>query len=132
MTSCFAGLLLVGLAVFAMVSLIRWFEQITEAVDAGWWNRVITLLVIPPMTWAYPSRVTAGRPTAIARHEPVRGFGVGPVMPSQAPRPNRPAGKKGKSAIDPAMVERLRAKMKQQGMLQDKEELSDDDPADQV
>jgi hypothetical protein len=62
-------------AVFALVTLLRWFEQATEAVENRWWNKVFVLVVAPPAVWLYPSRVAAGRPSAVPRHEPVRGFG---------------------------------------------------------
>jgi hypothetical protein len=121
MTSCFAWLAVVALAVFGMASLIRWFEQITDAVDGSHWNRVITLLVVPWMVWLYPSKVSAGRPTAFPRHEPVRGFGIGPTMPSDAPQPAAPpvSKKKPRAAADPDQIAKLREKMREQGMFED-------------
>ncbi len=75
---CFAWLLVLVGAVFVLLSLVRWFEQITEAVEARWWNKTSLLLACPFAVWLFPSRVSAGRPTAVPRHEPVRGFGVAP------------------------------------------------------
>ncbi|MGB7158211.1 MAG: hypothetical protein WBD40_09110 [Tepidisphaeraceae bacterium] len=72
---CFTWLLLLIGFVFVMVSLIRWFEQATEAVELGWWSKVFVLLAMPFTVWFFPSRVSAGRPTLPPRHEPVRGFG---------------------------------------------------------
>ena len=72
---CFSWLLLLALAVFVMVSLLRWFEQTSDAVERREWNRVTLLVLMPFAVWFYPSRVAAGRPTAVPRHEPVRGFG---------------------------------------------------------
>jgi len=84
---CFAWLLLIGVGVFVMVSLLRWFEQTAEAVERREWNRVALLLAVPFAVWFFPSRVSAGRPTAVPRHEPVRGFGTVPkerTVPSDA------------------------------------------------
>jgi hypothetical protein len=75
---CFAWLLLIGVGVFVMVSLLRWFEQTSEAVERRDWNRVALLVAVPFSVWFFPSRVSAGRPTAVPRHEPVRGFGALP------------------------------------------------------
>lgn len=72
---CFTWILFLGGGVFVMVSMIRWFEQTTEAVESGWWNKVFVLLAMPFTVWFFPSRVSAGRPTMPPRHEPVRGFG---------------------------------------------------------
>ena len=82
---CFSWLLLLAVAVFVMVSLLRWFEQTSEAVERREWNRVSLLLVMPFVVWFYPSRVSAGRPTAVPRHEPVRGFGP---LPKEVPPGN--------------------------------------------
>jgi hypothetical protein len=78
MQGCFTWLLLMAGGVFVMMSLLRWFEQTTEAVEQGWWNKVIVLVVFPFAVWFYPSRVGAGRPTPVPHHEPVRGFGSVP------------------------------------------------------
>lgn len=75
---CFAWLLLIGVGVLVMVSLLRWFEQTSEAVERRDWNRVALLVAVPFAVWFFPSKVTAGRPTAVPRHEPVRGFGTVP------------------------------------------------------
>jgi hypothetical protein len=76
MTGCFTWLALLAGGVFLMLSLIRWFEQTAEAVDLGWWNKLLVLVVFPFAVWFYPARVKAGRPVPVPRHEPVRGFGV--------------------------------------------------------
>lgn len=117
MTSCFSWLVLLAAAIFAMASIIRWFEQITEAVDARAWRRTALLLAAPLTVWWFESKVSAGRPTAVPLHEPVRGFGTGPAMPADLPRPAPH-----RTANDPGAVERLRQKMKQQGMLDDDNE----------
>ena len=80
---CFSWLVLLVVGVFVMVSLLRWFEQTSEAVERREWNRVTVLLVVPFAVWFYPSKVSAGRPTAVPRHEPVRGFG--PLPKERAP-----------------------------------------------
>ena len=72
---CFTWLVLLGGGVMVMVSIIRWFEQTTDAVDAGAWDRLVLLVVMPFSVWFFPSKISAGRPTAVPRHEPVRGFG---------------------------------------------------------
>jgi len=88
---CFTWIILIFGFVFTMVSLIRWFEQATEAVELGWWNKVFVLLAMPFTVWFFPSRVSAGRPVMPPRHEPVRGFGSLPkggiVDPGTAPEP---------------------------------------------
>jgi hypothetical protein len=128
MQNCFTPILLLVLAVFIMMSLLRWFEQVTEAVEHGWWNKVILLVAVPFAVWFYPSRVGAGRPGAVPRHEPVRGFGKvslsedggrraptpggngeraagaatsPPVMPSDQPPPGTPAEFLGMPVIPP-------------------------------
>lgn len=130
MTGCFTWLLLLVLGVLTMVSLLKWFEQTTEAVDNRWWSKLILLLVAPPVVWLFPSRVSAGRPSAFPRHEPVRGFGSVPLEPrsDQPPPgtpkefigppkipPKKPAG--AKPAVDPDKLAKLKQKMKEQGML---------------
>ena len=72
---CFTWLLLFAFAVFVMVSLLRWFEQTADAVDQRQWDKVAILVAVPFAVWFYPSKVSAGRPTAVPRHDPVRGFG---------------------------------------------------------
>lgn len=72
---CFTWILFLTGGVFVMVTMIRWFEQATEAVELSWWNKVFVLLAMPLTVWLFPSRVSAGRPTMPPRHEPVRGFG---------------------------------------------------------
>ena len=72
---CFTTILFLVGGVFVMVTMIRWFEQVTEAVEFSWWNKVFVLLAVPFTVWFFPSRVSAGRPVMPPRHEPVRGFG---------------------------------------------------------
>lgn len=131
--TCFWWVFLVAGAVFLVLSLIRWFEQITEAVQHRWWNKTLLLVVFPPAAWFYPSRVSAGRPTPFPLHEPVRGFGsmlkmkpnddqpppgtppeflVKPKVPP--PKPARP-----KAEIDADKIAKLKQKMRDQGMLGD-------------
>ena len=84
---CFTTILFLVGGVFVMVTMIRWFEQVTEAVEFSWWNKVFVLLAMPFTVWFFPSRVSAGRPVMPPRHEPVRGFGKlpkGGVVDSQA------------------------------------------------
>ena len=72
---CFSPILFLATIVFVLVSLIRWFEQTTEAVDRRDWSRLLMLLIMPFSVWVFKSRVAAGRPTPVPKHEPVRGFG---------------------------------------------------------
>lgn len=120
---CFAWVVLVAAAVMVLVTIVRWFEQVTEAVDQGWWGKVALLIVIPPSVWIYPSRISAGRPTAVPLHEPVRGFGKVPLEPSgQTPPvpPVAPAKKIARrAAVDPDKLARLKQKMIDQGMIDD-------------
>ena len=99
MQGCFTWLLLAVLAVFVMTSMLRWFEQTSEAVERGEWDRVMFLVVFPFGVWFYHSRVGAGRPTPVPQHEPVKGFGKLPKAPEEAtpqeaapsePVPHRP------------------------------------------
>src|SRR5262245_3049623 len=73
--TCFSTVIAIVLGVFLLASLIRWFDEATEAVQNGWWNRVSLLLLVPFRCSLYPTKVAAGRPTPVPRHEPVRGFG---------------------------------------------------------
>lgn len=75
MGGCFSWLILAAAFVFVMASLLRWFEQTTEAVDTGDWNKLTILVVFPFMVWRYQSKVVAGRPVPVPHHEPVKGFG---------------------------------------------------------
>jgi hypothetical protein len=135
----------------ALLTLLRLFEQVTETVDHRDWTRLSALLACPFTVWLFPARVAAGRPTAVPRHEPVRGFGS---LPKTKPEPSTPASvpqtpvpvtpaddlpppgtpaaflvkpqvppKKAKSAtaIDPDKLAKLKQKMKEQGMLGDEE-----------
>jgi hypothetical protein len=82
---CFIWLVLLAGAVFVMMTLLRWFEQVAEAVDNGWWNKLLLLVCMPLAVWLFPGgRVGAGRPTPVAPHQPVRGFGT-------VPKPRAPA-----------------------------------------
>jgi hypothetical protein len=140
---CFTWLLLLVAAVLFLVSLLRWFEQVTEAVERGWWNKVFVLVAAPFMVWFYPSRVAAGRPVAVPRHEPVRGFGSVSLKPAEqaqqtqstppttattpdGPPPGTPKEfigvpkvppKKKPAAVDPEKLAKLKQKMREQGML---------------
>ena len=118
---CFNIIIVVVGAIVTLVSMIRWFEQATEAVENGWWNKVFVLLAMPFAVWFYPSRVAAGRPMPVPHHEPVRGFGSMPKMPPEKPvapvAPPVVAQKKKKSGIDPEQIEKLKQKMRDQGML---------------
>lgn len=146
--TCFSWLILIVGGVFLVLSLIRWFEQITEAVQNGWWNKTVLLVVFPFAVWFYPSRVAAGRPSPVPLHEPVRGFGSVPkarpapeatptvtastTHSSDQPPPGTPAEflvkpkvppkKPGtKPAVDPDKLAKLRQKMREQGMLGEEE-----------
>jgi len=95
MQSCFSWLILGAAFVFVMASLLRWFEQTTDAVDTRDWNKLTILMAFPFMVWKYESKVVAGRPTPVPHHEPVKGFGglpkgglAGP--PVSAPEPELP------------------------------------------
>ena len=134
---CFTWLLLIALAVMVMVTILRWFEQTTEAVEQRWCNKVILLIFAPFMVWFFPSKVAAGRPTAVPRHEPVRGFGTVPLQQKDStasssttdgPPPGTPKEfigiptippkrKSSKPAIDPDKIAKLKQKMREQGMI---------------
>jgi hypothetical protein len=155
--TCFTTILAVVLGVFLLASLIRWFDEATEAVANGWWNRVSLLLLFPFSCWFYPTKVAAGRPTPVPHHEPVRGFGS---MPKSRPQPETPSSvapsapaapavsraapapaaddqpppgtpkeflekpkvpPKKKVELDPEKIAKLKAKMREQGMLGDEE-----------
>src|SRR3954464_9684301 len=134
--TCFTTILAIVLAVFLLASLIRWFDEATEAVNNRWWNKVSLLLLFPFSCWFYPTKVTAGRPTPVPRHEPVRGFGsLGKSKPSPTPAPSAdepPPGtppeflvkpqvppRKNRPEMDPDKIAKLKAKMREQGMLGD-------------
>lgn len=130
---CFSTILVLVIFVMVVVSLIRWFEQITQAVDNGWWNKVTVLIFMPFTVWFYPSNVAAGRPIPVPHHEPVRGFGTAPTKsppPSDdQPPPGTPKEFLGmptipppkprhaKPAADLDKIARLKQKMREQGML---------------
>lgn len=129
---CIVWLLILAMGIGLMLSLIRWFEQVTEAVRSGWWNKTFLLVLFPPACWFFPSRVSAGRPTAVPLHEPVRGFGgLGKIKiaegddgpPPGTPKeflekPKVPPKKpRASSGVDPDKIARLKQKMKEQGMM---------------
>src|SRR3954469_7360011 len=127
--TCFTTILSIVLAVFLLASLIRWFDEATEAVNNGWWNRISLLLLFPFSCWFFPSKVAAGRPTPVPLHEPVRGFGsLGKPKPSATPpssddqpppgtppeflvKPQIPP-KRPKPELDPDKIAKLKAKMR--------------------
>ena len=152
MQACFTVFGALALAVFVMMTLIRWFDQTAEAVDHRWWNKVMLLVIFPFAVWFYPSRVSAGRPTMVPRHEPVRGFGKVKLTEDSPPRPAGgngdaattaptsdgpppgtpkeflampvipPKKKSAKPGVDPEKLARLRQKMREQGMLPEDDE----------
>src|SRR5882724_959381 len=75
MGGCLSVVILAAAFVFVIASLLRWFEQTTDAVDHRDWNKLTVLLTFPFLVWRYESKVVAGRPVALPRFEPVRGFG---------------------------------------------------------
>jgi len=134
--TCFYTILIIVIGVLMLASLIRWFDEATEAVQNRWWNKVTLLLLFPFSCWFFPSKVAAGRPTAVPLHEPVRGFGsLGKAKPSSTPAPSDHQApprtppeflvkpqippKKPKPDLDPDKIAKLKAKMKEQGMLGD-------------
>ena len=150
--TCFSTIIAIVLGVFLLASLIRWFDEATEAVQNGWWNRVTLLLCFPFSCWFYPTKVAAGRPTPVPHHEPVRGFGVPKSRPEPTaasaakpaedqprattsaasaddqPPPGTPKEflekpkippKRPKPELDPDKIARLKAKMREQGILGD-------------
>jgi hypothetical protein len=120
--------------VFVMMTMLRWFEQVTEAVEMKWWGKVTAVVAAPFIVWFYPSRTTAGRPTGVAHHEPVRGFGLAPrdeamveagakeSAPPGTPQeflgmPKIPEKKANRPGVDADKLAKLRQKMREQGML---------------
>jgi hypothetical protein len=99
------------------------------------------LIAMPFSVWLFPPRVSAGRPSSVPVHEPVRGFGGlprGGINPSinppaanaDEPPPGTPreflvkpqvpppgTKPKPRAAVDPDQVAKLRRKMRDQGML---------------
>jgi hypothetical protein len=63
---CFTTILFLIGAVFVMVTMIRWFEQATEAVELRWWNKVFVLLAMPFTVWFFPSRCERRTPNDAA------------------------------------------------------------------
>ena len=149
MSICFGSLFLIISAMLLMVTMLRWFEQTRDAADERHWSRLALLVVAPPSVWLFPSRVSAGRPSPVQHHEPVRGFGklpkggIGePVEEIQqrpasgpatrgaddGPPPGTPKEflgmpkippKKPPKAVDPEKIAKLKQKMREQGMLPD-------------
>jgi hypothetical protein len=135
-TGCFSWILAIGGLVLGIVSIIRWFEQVTEAVDRGWWNKTLVLVMAPPVVWLYPSRVSAGRPVPVPLHSPVMGMGSAPKAKGEAvadrpppgtpkeflepPRipPKKPPLTK-RAPVDADKIAKLKQKMREQGMLDD-------------
>lgn len=87
---CVTWLLLFAIAVFVLMSLLRWFEQTADAVDQRQWDKVVILVAVPFAVWFYPSKVSAGRPTAVPHHDPVRGFGPMPKEKVASSAPQEP------------------------------------------
>ena len=133
---CFSTILAIAGFVLVIVTLIRWFEQTTEAVDNRWWNKIFVLIACPFTVWFFPSRVGAGRATPVPRHEPVRGFGKVSLeqknvpaeagTPADLPPPGTPkeflelpkvTQAKPRAGPDPDKIARLKQKMREQGML---------------
>ncbi len=133
---CITWIFWVAGSVLLLVSVIRWFEQTTEAVDNGWWNKLAILMFMPFAAWFFPSRVSAGRGFPVPLHEPVRGFGklskggLSDSVPQQndAPPPGTPdefigmpvvplAKRAAKPTPDPEKIAKLKQKMREQGML---------------
>ena len=133
---CFTWIILFAGAVIVLMSVIRWFEQTSEAVDRGWWNKLAILVLAPFTVWFFPSRVSAGRATPVPRHEPVRGFGAAiprasrdAASPPDEPPPGTPAEflglpavpppsqRKPRAPVDPEKLAKLKQKMREQGML---------------
>ena len=74
---CFMWLLLFALAVFVMMSLLRWFEQTADAVDQREWEKLALLLAMPFAVWFYRSKVGAGRPAMTPRDVVDNSYDVG-------------------------------------------------------
>lgn len=140
--TCFTWLLVVIAGVLLIMSVVRWFDMATDAVREGSWKKVAALVGFPFSVWFYPGRVSAGRPTMVPPHEPVRGFGELPrdaeaaegasqrVEEVDQPPPGTPKEFLGMPVVPPkkpvaqsraeadaAKVEKLRQKMREQGML---------------
>ena len=126
--------LLVG-GIVVVVTAIRWFEQTAEAVDNRWWHKLLLLVLVPPSVWLFPSRVAAGRPSAVPRHAPIMGRGLPKGVPApdpDGPPPGTPPEFLGlpkvpprraaqKPAVDPEKLAKLKQKMREQGMLPDED-----------
>ena len=88
---CFLWLLVPAGAIFVLVTIQRWFEQTEEAVDQRQWSKLVILVLMPFSVWLFPGRIGVGRAVPVPRHEPVRGFGVGPAPPARARAVDAPA-----------------------------------------
>lgn len=147
--NCLGYILILFAIAFALLTLLRLFEQVADAINHRWWSKLFALLVCPFTVWMFPSRVALGRPTAVPKHEPVRGFGSLPKQkPVSTPDPTTPQAplpvvpiddtpppgtppeflvkpqvppKKARPSnpVDPDKIARLRQKMRDQGMLGD-------------
>ena len=42
-----------AVALETVITLIRWFEQVTEAVDNRWWNQIFVLITMPFTVWLW-------------------------------------------------------------------------------
>jgi len=49
---CLIWLAILAVGIFMVLSVIRWYEQATDAVDSGRWDKVSLLLILPPAVWA--------------------------------------------------------------------------------
>jgi hypothetical protein len=128
---CFWSIVFLAAFVLIMVTFIRWFEQTTEAVDNGWWNKLGILVAMPFAVWFFPSKVGAGRSTPVPHHEPVRGFGKVSLEPPKPPSTDQPppgtpkeflgmpkiTQAKPRAGPDPEKLAKLKQKMREQGML---------------
>ena len=139
MSTCLIIPFMLLTGVFVLVTMIRWFEQTADAFDHGEWNKLSLLVLMPFASWLFPSKISAGRPTAVPRHEPARGFGTlpkggitdpTPALPLDGPPPGTPKEfiglpkippKKPRAAVDPEKLAKLKQKMKEQGMLEEDE-----------
>src|SRR2546421_6797474 len=123
MSGCFTWIGAIAALVLGITSMIRWFEQVSEAVDNGWWNKLFVLIVVPPSVWFFPSRVSAGRPIPVPLHQPVMGMGAAPKLKTDdAPPPGTPKEFMGmpvirtkkpgakRTAVDPEKLAKLKQK----------------------
>jgi hypothetical protein len=76
MSPCFSWILLAGAVIAVMVGMVRWFEQVADAVDQESWEKLALLVFVPPSVWMFRSAVQGGRLVPVPRYEPARGFGL--------------------------------------------------------